>query len=152
MATNLNIKRPSWVDEFRSFIMRGNVVDLAVGLIIGAGFTAIVGSLIKDLFNPLVGLVLGGIDFSNVFITLKGQSAPTLEAAKAAGAVTLNIGLFLNAVVQFVIVAFAAFWVVKVMSAMQRAKEAAPAAPPAPTKSELLLTEIRDLLAKQQGG
>ncbi len=152
MATNLNIKRPSWVDEFRSFIMRGNVVDLAVGLIIGAGFTAIVGSLIKDLFNPLVGLVLGGIDFSNVFITLKGQSAPTLEAAKAAGAVTLNVGLFLNAVVQFVIVAFAAFWVVKVMSSMQRAKEAAPAAPPVPTKSELLLTEIRDLLAKQQGG
>jgi len=147
MASPLPIKRPAWIEEFQTFIMRGNVVDLAVGIIIGAAFTAIVGSLVKDLFNPIIGLLLGGIDFSNIFITLKGPSAPTLEAAKAAGAVTLNIGLFLNAVIQFVIVAFAVFWMVKVLSALQRKKEAAPAAPPAPSKSEVLLTEIRDLLA-----
>jgi large conductance mechanosensitive channel len=149
MVPPLNIMKPSWVDEFRSFIMRGNVVDLAVGVVIGAAFTAIVGSVIKDLFNPLIGLLLGGIDFSNIFITLKGPSAPTLEAAKTAGAVTLNIGLFINAVIQFLIIAFAVFWLVKMVSMLQRTKEAAPAAPPAPSKSEVLLTEIRDLLAGQ---
>lgn len=141
------IKGPAWVQEFQKFIMRGNVVDLAVGIIIGAAFTAIVGSLVKDLFNPVIGLLLGGIDFSNIFITLKGPSAPTLEAAKAAGAVTLNIGLFLNAVIQFLIVAFAVFWVVKLLSALQRKQEAEPPPPPAPSKSEVLLAEIRDLLA-----
>ncbi|MCX7381008.1 MAG: large conductance mechanosensitive channel protein MscL [Alphaproteobacteria bacterium] len=149
MAPQLPIKRPGWVDEFQSFIMRGNVVDLAVGIIIGAAFTAIVGSLVKDLFNPIIGLLLGGIDFSNIFITLKGPTAPTLEAAKTAGAVTLNVGLFLNAVIQFLIVAFAVFWMVKVLTALQRKKEAAPAAPAAPSTSEVLLTEIRDLLAKK---
>ncbi len=145
----LNIGKPSWIDEFRTFIMRGNVVDLAVGVVIGAAFTGIVGSVIKDLFNPLIGLLLGGIDFSNIFITLKGPTAPTLEAAKAAGAVTLNVGLFINAVIQFLIIAFAVFWLVKAVSMLQRTKEAAPAAPAAPSKSEMLLTEIRDLLAGQ---
>ena len=129
--------------------MRGNVVDLAVGIIIGAAFTAIVGSLVKDLFNPIIGLLLGGIDFSNIFITLKGPSTPTLEAAKTAGAVTLNVGLFLNAVIQFVIVAFAVFWMVKVLTRLQRTKEEAPAAPAPPPRSELLLEEIRDLMAKK---
>lgn len=143
------IPRPAWVQEFQKFIMRGNVVDLAVGIIIGAAFTAIVGSLVKDLFNPVIGLLLGGIDFSNIFITLKGQSMPTLEAAKAAGAVTLNVGLFLNAVIQFLIVAFAVFWLVKGLSALQRKEEAAPAPPPGPTPTEVLLAEIRDLLAKK---
>ena len=141
------IKRPAWIEEFQKFIMRGNVVDLAVGIIIGAAFTAIVGSLVKDLFNPIIGLLLGGIDFSNIFITLKGPSTPTLEAAKTAGAVTLNIGLFLNAVIQFLIVAFAVFWMVKVLTKLQRKQEAEPAPPPAPSKTEVLLTEIRDLLA-----
>lgn len=145
----LNIGKPSWIDEFRTFIMRGNVVDLAVGVVIGAAFTGIVGSVIKDLFNPLIGLLLGGIDFSNIFIALKGPTAPTLEAAKAAGAVTLNVGLFINAVIQFLIIAFAVFWLVKAVSMLQRTKEAAPAAPAAPSKSEMLLTEIRDLLAGQ---
>ena len=112
----LPIKTPGWVDDFQRFIMRGNVVDLAVGIIIGAAFTAIVGSLVKDLFNPLIGLALGGIDFSNIFITLKGQSLATLEATQKSGAVTLNIGLFLNAIIQFVIVAFAVFWLVKVLN------------------------------------
>lgn len=143
----LPIKRPAWMEEFQAFIMRGNVVDLAVGIIIGAAFTAIVGSLVKDVFNPIIGLLLGGIDFSNIFITLKGPSAPTLEAAKAAGAVTINIGLFLNAVIQFVIVAFVVFWVVKALSALQRKKEEAPKPAPGPTPTEALLAEIRDLLA-----
>ncbi len=149
MLPPIMLKKPSWIDEFRSFIMRGNVVDLAVGVVIGAAFTAIVGSVIKDLFNPVIGLLLGGIDFSNIFITLKGPAAPTLEAAKAAGAVTLNVGLFINAVIQFLIIAFAVFWLVKVVSMLQRSKEAAPAAPPPPSKSEVLLAEIRDLLAAQ---
>ena len=139
-------KRPGWVDEFRAFIMRGSVVDLAVGIIIGAAVTAIVGSLVKDIFNPLIGLLVGGIDFSNVFITLKGPTAPTLAAAQQAGAVTLNIGVFINAVIQFLIVSFAIFWVVKGLSRLQRKAEAAPAPPPGPTPSEALLTEIRDLL------
>lgn len=149
MAAQLPIRTPGWVDEFKSFIMRGNVVDLAVGIIIGAAFTAIVASLVKDLFNPIIGLLLGGIDFANIFVTLKGQSLPTLKAAQDAGAVTLNIGVFINAVIQFLIVAFAVFWMVKMLSKMQRTREAEPAPPPGPTPSEALLAEIRDLLAKR---
>ncbi len=145
----LPIRTPGWVEEFQKFIMRGNVVDLAVGIIIGAAFTAIVGSLVKDLFNPVIGLLIGGIDFSNIFIVLKGERLATLEATTKAGAVTLNIGLFINAVIQFAIVAFAVFWLVKVLSRMQRKAEAAPATPAAPPRNEVLLEEIRDLL--QQG-
>lgn len=146
----LPIRAPGWVEEFQKFIMRGNVVDLAVGIIIGVAFTAIVGSLVKDLLNPIIGLLIGGIDFSNIFIVLKGERLATLEATTKAGSVTLNIGLFLNAVIQFVIVAFAVFWLVKVLSRMQGKAEAAPAAPAAPLRSEVLLEEIRDLL--KQGG
>jgi large conductance mechanosensitive channel len=142
----LPIRPPRWVDEFQKFIMRGNVVDLAVGIIIGAAFTAIVGSLVRDIFNPLIGLLVGGIDFSNVYVVLKGERLATLEATQKAGGVTLNIGLFLNAVIQFLIVAFAVFWLVKAISQLQRKAEAAPAPPPVPTRSEALLEEIRDLL------
>ena len=92
--------------EFREFAMRGNVVDLAVGIILGAAFTTIVNSLVNDLIMPPLGLAIGGIDFSNFFMTLKGGSYPTLEAAKAAGAVTVNYGLFINAVIRFVIGGF----------------------------------------------
>ena len=137
--------KPGWVGEFQKFVMRGNVVDLAVGIIIGAAFTTIVNSLVKDIFTPLIGLLIGGIDFTNIFITLRGPSAPTLDAAQKAGAVTLNVGLFLNAVIQFVIVGFAIFWVVKLLSRLQRRD--AFAAPPL-TKTETLLTEIRDTLSK----
>lgn len=145
MQTPISIKRPAWVEEFQAFIMKGNVVDLAVGIIIGAAFTSVVGSLVRDLFTPLIGLLVGGIDFSNIFITLKGPSAPTLDAAKAAGAVTLNVGVFLNAVIQFLIVGFAVFWMVKFLTKLSIAtKTATP-----PTKTELLLTEIRDLLASK---
>lgn len=146
MALPTQIRAPGWVGEFQAFVMRGNVVDLAVGIIIGAAFTGIVGSLVKDLINPIIGLLLGGIDFANVFITLKGEVKPTLEAAKAAGAVTINVGLFINAVVQFVIVAFAVFWLVKMLSSLQRKKEEAPAVPQAPSSTDVLLIEIRDLL------
>ena len=148
MAMPTSLKPPGWIAEFQAFLMRGNVVDLAVGIIIGAAFTGVVGSLVKDLFNPVIGLALGGIDFSNIFITLKGAEQPTLKAAQDAGAVTLNIGVFINACIQFIIIGFAVFWIVKLLSALQR-KKAAEAAPPAPTPSEVLLTEIRDLLAKR---
>lgn len=140
------VKKPGWVDEFRAFIMRGNVVDLAVGIVIGVAFTGIVNSLVKDILNPLIGLVVGGIDFTNVFITLRGKVFPTLAAAQKAGAVTLNVGVFVNAIIQFVIVAFAIFWMVKMMAKMQRPP---PAAPPPGPKAEDILVEIRDILAKQ---
>lgn len=145
----LPIKSPSWLQEFQKFIMRGNVVDLAVGIIIGAAFTAIVGSLVKDIFTPIIGLLVGGIDFTNMFITLKGPHTTTLAAAKAAGAVTVNVGLFLNAVIQFLIVAFAIFWLVKAISALHRKEEVVAPAPPPPPKSEVLLEEIRDILKQQ---
>lgn len=137
-------QQPAWVKEFKAFIMRGNVIDLAVGIIIGAAFTAIVGSLVKDIFNPLLGLLMGGIDFSNVFIVLSGERMPTLEATRESGAAVLAVGTFINAIINFVIVGFAIFWLIKVLSRF-KAKEAE-AAPPAPPKSEVLLEEIRDLL------
>jgi large conductance mechanosensitive channel len=146
MQPPVNIKAPSWVQEFQAFIMKGNVVDLAVGVIIGAAFSGVVGSLVKDLFTPLIGLLVGGVDFSNLFITLKGPSTPTLDAAKAAGAVTLNIGLFLNAVINFLIIGFAVFWMVKMLSKLYVKKAAEPPPPPGPTPTEVLLTEIRDLM------
>ena len=139
----LSPKRPTWLTEFRDFIMRGNVVDLAVGVIIGAAFTGVVGSLVKDVFNPLLGLLTGGVDFSNVFYSLNGQHYANLADAQKAGAATLNVGLFINAIIQFLIVSFAIFWMVKGLSKLIVRKAAEPAGP---TKSELLLGEIRDLL------
>jgi large conductance mechanosensitive channel len=136
--------RPAWLDEFRAFIMRGNVVDLAVGIVIGAAFTSVVNSLVKDIFTPIIGLAVGGIDFTNIFVTLTGQSSPTLADAQKAGAVTLNIGLFLNAVIQFLIVSFAIFWLIKVLTRLHVHREAQPGPPP---RSEVLLTDIRDILA-----
>lgn len=132
--------------EFRDFAVRGNVVDLAVGLVIGAAFTTIVNSLVNDIIMPPIGLALGGIDFSDFFITLKGSSYPTVAAAKAAGAVTLNYGLFINAIMKFVIVAFAVFMLIKQINRLKLDFGAAAAAPAGPTRSEELLTEIRDLL------
>ena len=142
-------KKPGWLGDFQAFIMRGNVVDLAVGIIIGAAFTTIVQSLVKDVFNPVIGLLTGGVDFSDLFVTIKGPHTTTLAAAKAAGAVTINYGLFLNAVIQFVIVAFVVFWLVRAMSRFVRKAEEAPAGP---TTTEVLLAEIRDLLAKPTVG
>lgn len=140
------VKKPAWMDEFRAFIMRGNVVDLAVGVVIGVAFTGIVGSLVKDLINPVIGLLTGGIDFTNHFVTLKGPVEPTLAAAQKAGAVTLNWGNFVNAVINFLIVAFAIFWLVRLISKLYQQPAAAPAPAPEPPRSEVLLEEIRDLL------
>ena len=137
------LRTPGWVNEFRAFIMRGNVVDLAVGIIIGAAFTTVVGSMVKDIFTPILGLIVGGIDFSNIFITLSGPHEKTLEAAKAAGAATLNVGLFLNACINFIVIGFAVFWLVKAISFLYRREEAKPAEP---TKTEELLADIRDEL------
>jgi len=134
-------KPPSWLGVFRAFIMRGSVVDLAVGIIIGVAFTGVVNSLVKDIFNPILGLLIGGIDFTNMFVTLNGAHYATLEAAKAAGAPTLNFGLFINAIIQFLIMGFAIFWTVKALSKMRLHQDAA-----AGPKTEELLAEIRDLL------
>jgi large conductance mechanosensitive channel len=142
MPTTLSLpKAPSWLAEFRGFIMRGSVVDLAVGIIIGAAFTGVVNSLVKDIFNPLLGLLIGGIDFTNMFVALNGQHYATLEAAKQAGAPTLNFGLFINAIIQFLIVGFAIFWTIKALTRMRVHQQAAPG-----PKTEDLLIEIRDLL------
>jgi len=114
--------------EFRTFIMRGNVLDLAVAVIIGAAFGAIVSSLVTDILTPVIGLLLGQVDFTNLFIVLSGDGPyPTLAAAQEAGAVTLNLGLFLNAVINFLIIAFAVFLIVR--SANRTRKQEAPAAP-----------------------
>jgi large conductance mechanosensitive channel len=135
--------------EFRDFAVRGNVVDLAVGLILGAAFTTIVNSLVNDVIMPPIGLLLGGIDFSDFFITIKGAAFPTVAAAKAGGAVTINYGLFINAIIKFVIVAFAVFLLVKQINRLKL--DLAPSAA-GPSKSEELLTEIRDLRKEKAGG
>ncbi len=132
-------------DEFKKFAMRGNVVDLAVGVIIGASFTGIVTSLVNDIIMPPVGLALGGVDFSNFFVVLKGAPAETLAAAKAAKDVTLNYGLFINAVINFLIVAFVLFMLIRQMNKLVAPKAETPAAH---TEEVLLLREIRDSLRK----
>ena len=132
--------------EFKEFAMRGNVLDMAVGIIIGAAFGKIVSSLVADLIMPPIGLLMGNVDFSNLFIDLSGASHPTLAAAKAAGAATINYGLFINTVLDFIIVAFAIFLLIKQVNRFGKKKEEAPAPPPEPTTQEKLLAEIRDLL------
>ncbi len=138
--------------EFKEFAMRGSVVDLAVGVIIGAAFGKIVDSLVKDVIMPPIGLALGRVDFSNLFLVLRDGSQPgpyaTLEAAAKAGAVTLNFGVFLNTVISFVIVAWAIFMVIKAMNRLKRLEQAAPAAPPEPPEEVRLLREIRDALKR----
>lgn len=135
----------SMVQEFKAFIMRGNVLDLAVGIVIGAAFTGIVNSLVADLIMPPIGMLMNGIDFKDSFLSLSGGDYATLKAAKDAGAVTLNYGQFLNQVINFLIVSFAIFVVVKQVNRFKKAEAAAPAAPSA---QEVLLAEIRDLLKK----
>ena len=133
-------------EEFKKFAMRGNVIDLAVGVIIGASFTGIVNSLVKDVIMPPIGLALGGVDFSNFFVVLKGDRAvDTLAAATAAKDVTINYGLFVNAVINFVIVAFVLFILVRQMNKLVAPNPSAQAAPP-PSEEILLLREIRDSL------
>ena len=139
--------------EFRDFALKGNVIDLAIGVIIGAAFGAIVSSIVDDLFMPIIGLILNGIDFSNLFLVISNPNnvpVPSVAAARAAGVATLNYGLFINAVVKFTIIAFVLFLVVKGINRLRRQEAKAPAAPPAPTTEEKLLTEIRDALKAQR--
>jgi len=134
------------VAEFKKFAMRGNVVDLAIGVIIGASFTGIINSLVNDVLMPPIGLALGGVDFSNFFFVLKGDRAvDTLAAAKAAKAVTINYGLFINTIINFMIVAFVLFLLLRQLNKLVAPVPATEAAPP-PSEEVLLLREIRDSL------
>ncbi|TAL37807.1 MAG: large conductance mechanosensitive channel protein MscL [Alphaproteobacteria bacterium] len=140
------------LNEFKAFIMRGNVVDLAVGVIIGASFGKIVNSLVEDIIMPPLGLLVGKVDFSNFFIplSLTDQHFASIAEAKAAHVVTWNVGMFANNLVQFAILAAAVFFfVVKPINRFKKKEAAAPAAPVAPPRSEVLLEEIRDLLKKK---
>jgi large conductance mechanosensitive channel len=146
------------IKEFRDFALRGNVLDLAVGFIIGAAFTAIVNSLVNDILMPLLGLITGGIDFSNQFVVLsphaEGATYATLAAAQEAGAVTINYGLFINAIISFLLVALALFFVIRSMNRLMKAREQTPDAttPPEPTNEEqqlAVLEQIRDLMSEQ---
>ncbi len=128
--------------EFKAFAMRGNVMDMAVGIIIGAAFGKIVSSFVADVIMPPLGVLLGGVDFSGLAIVIR-------EAAGETAAVTINYGLFIQTLVDFVIIAFAIFMVIKGMNSLKRKQEQAPAAPPAPTREEVLLSEIRDLLKQK---
>ncbi|MBI4205967.1 MAG: large conductance mechanosensitive channel protein MscL [Betaproteobacteria bacterium] len=139
--------------EFKEFAMRGNVVDMAVGIIIGAAFGKIVESLVKDVIMPPIGVLLGKVDFSNLFFVLReGKGAGpylTVEAAQKAGAVTFNYGMFINTVISFVIVAFAVFLLIRAINRLRRKEEEKPPAPPpAPPEEVVLLREIRDALKK----
>ena len=127
------------LSEFKDFAMKGNVVDMAVGVVIGGAFKSVVTSFTNDILMPPIGLLLGGVDFSNLGLTLK-------EAAGETEAVAINYGVFINTILDFLIIAFAIFMVVKAMNAAMKKEEEAPPAPPEPSKEETLLTEIRDAL------
>jgi large conductance mechanosensitive channel len=140
------------LEEFKKFAMRGNVVDLAVGVIIGAAFGKIVDSLVKDVIMPPIGLLLGKVDFANLFVVMRegAQAGPyaTVDAAAKAGAVTLNYGVFINSLISFIIVAWAVFLMIQAMNRMQKRQDEAPAAPPPTPEEVMLLREIRDSLKK----
>jgi large conductance mechanosensitive channel len=132
--------------EFKEFAMRGNVMDMAIGIILGAAFGKIITSFVSDILMPPIGLMMGKVDFANLFLTISGTAESTLAKAKEAGAVTINYGVWLNTVIDFVIVAFAIFLVIRQINRMKKQQEAPPPPPPGPTTEERLLTEIRDLL------
>ena len=140
------------LQEFKQFAMRGNVVDMAVGIIIGAAFGKIVESLVKDLIMPPIGMLLGKVDFANLFVVLREGSNPgpylSVDAAQKAGAVTFNYGVFINTCISFVIVAFAVFLLIRSINRLKQKEAEAPAAPAAPPEDVLLLREIRDSLKK----
>ena len=141
------------LDEFKNFAVKGNVVDMGVGIVIGAAFTSIVNSFVKDIVNPVLGVVTGGIDFSNFFVNLGAADYATLAEAEAAGAPTLNYGLFVNAVISFLIVAWILFFLIRATNRLRKRAEEAPASPatPEPAADVRLLTEIRDILARGGG-
>ena len=136
------------LQEFKKFAMRGNVVDMAVGIIIGAAFGKIVSSLVSDIIMPPIGMIMGNVDFSQLFINISGGEYATLAAAKEAGAATINYGAFINTVLDFVIVAFAIFMVIRGMNNLKQKEEEKPAEPAKPSEEVLLLQEIRDALKK----
>jgi len=131
------------MQEFKAFAMRGNVIDMAVGIVIGAAFGKIVASFVSDVLMPPIGILIGGVDFSDLVITLKHAVGDT-------PAVVMSYGVFIKAIVDFIIIAFAIFMVIKAMNAAKKKEEAAPTAPPEPPKEEVLLTEIRDLLKERK--
>lgn len=135
--------------EFRDFAVKGNVIDMAVGVIIGGAFGKIVSSLVTDVLMPPIGKLMGGVDFSSLFVALDGQMYKTLDEAKTAGAATLNYGLFINNIMNFAIVAFCVFLMVKLINSAKRKEAVAPSAPPMPTAEEKLLAEIRDILKQK---
>jgi large conductance mechanosensitive channel len=132
--------------EFKEFALRGNVVDLAVGIIIGVAFGAVVNSLVQDVIMPPLGLMVGNVDFSNLFINLSGQDYPSLAAAREAGAPVIAYGSFINVLINFLVVALAVFLLVKGMNQLRRKQEQAPEELPVPPRQETLLEEIRDIL------
>ena len=136
--------------EFKEFALRGNVVDMAVGIIIGAAFSTIVKSLVDDIIMPPIGVITGGMDFSNMFVALNGEHYDSLAQARQAGAPTMNFGLFINSVISFTIVAFVLFMVVKAMNQLRRKQEEQPATEPPPSREVELLQEIRDALVKNE--
>ena len=139
------------LNEFKEFALKGNVMDMAVGIIIGGAFGKIIASLVSDVLMPVVGLFTGGIDFSQKYILLGDGSFESLAAAEEAGAAVLKYGAFIMTVFDFVIIAFVIFMMIRWMNSLRKKEEAAEeAAPPPPPKEEVLLAEIRDILAKQQ--
>lgn len=136
------------LSEFKDFAVKGNVVDMGVGIVIGAAFTTIVTSFVSDIVNPIIGLFTGGVDFSNLFINLSGQDVASAAKAKEDGLAVITYGNFINAIIAFVIVAWILFLVIKGINKMKKEEEEAPAPDPEPSGEEKLLTEIRDLLAK----
>lgn len=135
--------------EFKQFAMRGNVLDMAIGIMMGAAFGKIISSLVNDVLMPPIGRLLGNVNFSNLFIVLGEGDFPSVEAAKEAGAATVNYGIFINTIIDFVIVAFVIFLFVKGINAMKKKEEEVPEAPPEPSPEQKLLAEIRDLLKKR---
>lgn len=138
----------SMAQEFKEFVLRGNVVDLAVGVIIGGAFGKIVDSLVKDVLMPPIGLLLGGVDFRHLYVNLGSDAHESLEAAEKAGAPLIKYGAFINNAVDFLIIAFALFVAIKAINKLKRAQPPAPPAPAAPPEDILLLREIRDALKK----
>ena len=133
----------SMMEEFKTFAMRGNVIDMAVGIVIGGAFGKIVSSFVADVIMPPIGVIIGGVNFSNLAITLK-------EAVGDTAAVTINYGNFIQTVFDFLIIAFAIFMVIRGMNSLKKKEEEAPAEPPSPSNEEILLTEIRDALQQKQ--
>ena len=141
----------SIIQEFKEFAVKGNVVDMGVGIVIGAAFTSIVNSFVADIINPILGVITGGVDFSNLFVNLGPGDYASLAAAQEAGAPTINYGLFINAVISFLIVSFILFMVIKGVNNLKRKAAEEPANPevPEPLRQEVLLEEIRNLLAQR---